>query len=131
MCWSPATQPHPERARPRRGAAYLRTRRKGLGRLTLHQLDEFGCDCTLRFARRYRDAVAPRATALEHRLGQKGGFCDCEIFLNGWTLRYEHQLFDPDSEEYEYPEELPACRGVRAGSIQPCELWMVRPRGLW
>jgi len=47
------------------------------------------------------------------------------------TLRYEHQVCDPESEEYEYPEELPACRGVRAGSIQPCGLWMVRPRGSW
>ena len=49
----------------------------------LRMLNEFGCDTTLRFARGYRDLRAPRATALETRLGNMGGFCDCEIFLNG------------------------------------------------
>ena len=29
----------------------------------------------------------------------KGAGCDCEIFMNGWTLRYEHQVRDPESEE--------------------------------
>lgn len=46
-------------------------------------VDEHGCDTTLRWATRYRDLRAPRATALERRLSQMGGFCDCEIFLNG------------------------------------------------
>lgn len=96
----------------------------------VYRMLEFGCR-GLRWAVRYRDMKAPRATALHHRLMSKGAGCDCEIFMNGWTLRYEHQLWDPESQEYEYPEELPACRGVRAGSIQPCGLWMVRPRGLW
>jgi hypothetical protein len=49
-------------------------------------LDEHGCDTTLRWATRYRDLRAPRATALENRLYRMGGFCDCEIFLNGMTL---------------------------------------------
>ena len=49
-------------------------------------LGEHGCDTTLRFARSYRDQRAPRATAIERRMGQLGGFCDCEIFLNGMTL---------------------------------------------
>lgn len=60
----------------------------------------------------------------------KGAGCDCEIFMNGWSLRREHQIYDRESEEYSYPEELPSCRGVRAGSIQPCALWRVR-YGLW
>jgi hypothetical protein len=49
-------------------------------------LDGFGCNATVRWARRWRDLRAPRATALEHRLARDGGFCDCEIFLNGWVL---------------------------------------------
>jgi hypothetical protein len=96
------------------------------------QLDEFGCDCTLRFARRYRDAVAPRATALEHRLGQKGGFCDCEIFLNGYTLA--DKWWTPEREiqrdgfvelvKREPPETLPPCAQVRRASTRPCALWV-------
>jgi hypothetical protein len=95
-------------------------------------LDEFGCDCTLRFATRYRDSEAPRATGLERRLGQVGGYCDCEIFLNGWTL---HQRFrtptrevDMDGitteEEMTEPVELPPCATVRRGSIRPCTNWV-------
>jgi hypothetical protein len=58
----------------------------------------------------------------------RGAGCDCEIFLNGWNLRREYQVYDPESEEYEYPEELPECVGVRAGSIQPCGLWVMQRR---
>jgi hypothetical protein len=60
----------------------------------------------------------------------KGAGCDCEIFMNGWSLSREYQLYDPEAHEYEYPEELPACKGIRASSIQPCGLWTVR-QGLW
>ena len=59
-------------------------------------LEDFGCNATLRWARHWRDARAPRATALEHRLGQRGGFCDCEIFLNGWVLLSTVQRYDDD-----------------------------------
>jgi len=47
----------------------------------------FGCDGRLRFSGHFRDVRAPRATALERRLGRTGGYCDCEIFLNGYDLR--------------------------------------------
>jgi hypothetical protein len=47
----------------------------------------------------------------------RGAGCDCEIFMNGWSLRRMYQVWDPETEEYDYPEELPACKGVRAGSI--------------
>jgi hypothetical protein len=91
---------------------------------------------------RYRDRAAAASPRTGHdertqrlvqprRLMSKRAGCDCEIYMNGWTLRYEHQVCDPESQEYEYPDELPACRGVRASSIQPCGLWMVRRRGLW
>jgi hypothetical protein len=96
----------------------------------VYRMLEFGCT-GLRWAQRYRDLKAPRATALQVRLMSKGSGCDCEIFLNGWTLRREHHVYDPESEEYEYPAELPACKGVRAGSVQPCGTWTVPSRYRW
>jgi hypothetical protein len=45
-------------------------------------LDRHGCDGTLRWSMRWRDARAPRATKLDRRLGDRGGFCDCEVLLN-------------------------------------------------
>lgn len=103
-------------------------------------LDDSPCDGSLRHAVRYRDMVAPRATALRDRLGQVGGFCDCEIFLNGYELPgsgrddavdpdYERDddvdivaLLAPDTESI--PEPLPACQGVRRGSVKPCGNWI-------
>ncbi len=112
---------------------------------------EFGCDCRLRFAAHYRDVRAPRATSLERRLGRMGGFCDCEIFFNSFELRPRYWVpdlaaaldefeddredeleqdekdefgeDDEDEQERTWPKPLPACRGVRAGSTQPCALW--------
>ncbi len=96
-------------------------------------LMEFGCDCRLRFAAHYRDVRAPRATGLERRLGRMGGYCDCEIFFNSYDLRPQYWVpdvaaepdeFDEDEDlERTWPTPLPACRGVRAGSTQPCALW--------
>jgi hypothetical protein len=92
---------------------------------------DFGCT-GLRWARHYRDLRAPRATALERRLGEKGGYCDCEIFLNAYELAPQHWV---EAEEYvedgvtyledpTYPEPMPPCRGVRAGSTRGCSLWV-------
>jgi len=136
-------------------------------------LVEFGCDCRLRFAAHYRDVRAPRATGLERRLGNSGGFCDCEIFLNGYDLhpeywvpdialrqgaldqyeRYRYERYqdepdqdepdqdeldqdeldqdEPDEEGQTWPDPLPGCNRVRAGSTQPCSLWCRRWRGGW
>jgi len=102
-------------------------------------LDDFGCHTTLRFARRYRDTVAPRATALERRLGSMGGYCDCEILLNGYQLREEFwvpEVFEDDGttivvHEACAPETLPACGGVRVGSTRPCTNWERQRRGRW
>ena len=86
-------------------------------------LEAFACDCTLRFAQRYRDLVAPNATGLERRLGSMGGFCDCEIFLNGLCLA--DSPWEEDEEERD-ARPLPPCRGVRRGSTRPCALWARR-----
>ena len=91
---------------------------------------DFGCT-GLRWATHYRDLRAPRATALERRLGQKGGFCDCEIFLNGFELRPQHMVGGDEYVENgvsyidnaNYPDPMPPCRGVRRGSTQGCALW--------
>jgi Protein of unknown function (DUF2695) len=91
-------------------------------------LDEFGCDTSLRFARNFRDQVAPRATGLERRLGNMGGFCDCEIFLNGMRLAPHLRTYGADGEEVA-AELLPACAGVRRGSTQACAHWVRRRRG--
>lgn len=92
---------------------------------------EHGCT-GLRWARHYRDLMAPRATALEERLGRVGGFCDCEVFWNGFQLAPQHWL--PERERVEdgvihvpeatYPETMPHCRGVRRASTRGCALWV-------
>jgi hypothetical protein len=86
-------------------------------------LDDYGCDCTLRWAGHYRDLRAPRATALEQRLGSMGGYCDCEIFLNGMCLAQSLTRYDPETREPVEPDVLPACRGVRGGSTRSCGVW--------
>jgi hypothetical protein len=104
---------------------------------THRMLRQFGCDGGLRFASHYRDTTAPKATALAKRLGQVGGFCDCEIFLNGYALRPEYfvsKVTQPNgsvslSEDAEHwPNPLPNCHGVRRGSTLPCTLWWRRWR---
>lgn len=92
----------------------------------------------LRLSRHYRDERAPSAVALEKRLGQKGAFCDCEIFLNGWTLAERVVIpgqwhIDPETgedffQDESWPDPLPDCTGVRAGSTQPCDVWQPQRR---
>jgi hypothetical protein len=91
---------------------------------------EFGCS-GLRWASRYRDVRAPRATGLERRLGTMGGFCDCEVFMNAYEPTPEVCIpattADGDPDEWvapEWPAQMPPCRGARRGSTQPCSMWM-------
>jgi hypothetical protein len=93
----------------------------------VYRMLEFGCT-GLRWAKRYRDLKAPRATALDRRLLSKGAGCDCEIFMNGWSLRREYKVYDHEGAEYLNPELLPDCKGIRAGSVQPCGLWTTHYR---
>ena len=89
-------------------------------------LDAFGCNATLRWTRHWRAARAPRATSLEHRLGRAGGYCDCELFLNGWDLAAVADRGARDGPRL----RLAAagwCAGVRRGSTQPCARWVRRP----
>lgn len=77
----------------------------------------------LRWAIRYRDLAAPRATGLERRLAGMGGYCDCEVLMNAYVpLASVAELGTA-------PPELGPCRGVRGGSTRPCTLWTRRMRG--
>ena len=76
-------------------------------------LGEHGCDETLRWT-----------TALEGRMQAVGGFCDCEIFLNGYRLRREHLERDVHTDELCAPDHPPPCAGVgRMDSTKPCTVW--------
>lgn len=110
----------------------------------------FGCDGH-RFAKRYRDLVAPRATALERRLAASGGHCDCEFLMNAveparhlWVppVPQRPAAIDdegPDGDELdglellepEPPDVMPRCAGVRLGSTQPCSNWAMLWRPRW
>jgi hypothetical protein len=91
-------------------------------------VEAIGCDTTLRWAMRWRDLRAPRATGLAGRLERRGGFCDCEIFMNGWQWVDEQQLLDRDDETVPSPVR-PPCAGGRAS--QPCAHWVPRRRDRW
>lgn len=104
----------------------------------LHRaLEHGGCGGDLALAGHYRDAVAPRAAALERRLGRSGGYCDCEVLANAmqpaWHLWSPSRELELDGRtiviEAEPPERMPRCTGVRRGSTQPCRNWhlMWRP----
>lgn len=93
-------------------------------------LAAFGCDCTLRWARRWRDLRSPGATGLERRLEARGGSCDCEVFLNGWGLREDLLALDGDGEPA-WPTERPPCAGVGPRSSQPCAIWVPWRRPRW
>lgn len=93
-------------------------------------LSTHGCDTTLRWAQRFRDVRVPAATGLERRLGQVGGFCDCEIFLNGYQLVRELMVRDIDTDELEPPALAPVCAGVRRSSAKPCLNWERQRRGV-
>jgi hypothetical protein len=94
----------------------------------VRMLDAFGCDNTLRWARCFRDERAPRATGLERRLGSMGGYCDCEIFMNGLSLVDRLRVLDPLTDELVWPKERPACGGVRRSSTQWCDNWQRQSR---
>lgn len=85
--------------------------------------DTLGCDNTLRWALRYRDLRAPHDRRLEQRLEELGGFCDCEIVVNGYALATELMVSDPDADDLSVPDEQPACLGVVPATTEPCGVW--------
>lgn len=103
-------------------------------------LGEFGCDHTLRFARTFRDQRVPRATRLERRLRDGGGFCDCAVMRNVFVPEgrlWSSSRWDTHADGYDYfvqarpPSTMPPCEKVRRGSTKPCTLWEHRHDGIW
>jgi hypothetical protein len=71
------------------------------------------------------------------RLEQVGGFCDCEVFMNGftlharwWTPARELERKDGWVEVIEAspPDPLPPCQRVGPRTTQPCTLWVRQRR---
>src|SRR3954465_15742124 len=90
---------------------------------TARMLAAFGCDHTLRWIRRWRDLRRPKVRGLERRMESRGGFCDCEVFFNGWTLREDLLAADEEGEPVE-PAVRPPCAGIGPKSSQPCANWV-------
>lgn len=94
----------------------------------LSRMQDFGCR-RHGFTDHYVRLRAPGATGLRQRLAGMGACCcECEVFLNAYEPAY---VPDPWSGTAVYDWEdlmdeavdVPACRGVRGGSTQPCRLW--------
>ncbi|MCW4465504.1 DUF2695 domain-containing protein [Glutamicibacter sp. MNS18] len=83
------------------------------------------CKQSLRFLKHYRDLVAPRATALERKVQLLGGYCDCEVLMNAVRPASAEtaRLLDAGKDI--------VCHGVRRGSIQPCDQWLMRRGVQW
>ncbi len=94
---------------------------------TYAMLGRFGCDGSLRWVRRWRDVLRPRVTGLERRMGSRGGYCDCEVFFNGWELLPTLMVRDAEG-NLDWPPVLPACAGIGPRSAQPCALWVPHRR---
>lgn len=98
----------------------------------------YGCSGRLMWAALWRDRRAPGATALERRLGRKGGYCDCEVLVNAFVrielvlARIARTWTDEDEAvESELFQRPPQCSGVRPRSSQQCDRWAARRRGTW
>lgn len=87
----------------------------------MDNVERSGCDNTLRWARAYRDTVAPADQGLERRLEASGGYCDCEILMNAFV--------PASGSDDDWPDDLPECAGVRRGSTVPCREWVAVPSG--
>lgn len=83
------------------------------------------CPGQLEAVKNYRDHNAPRATALERKIMLLGGYCDCEALTNAFRPITTAAAFTIDA------SENLVCKGVRRGSIQPCEQWVMRRGVQW
>ncbi|GMA19641.1 DUF2695 domain-containing protein [Arsenicicoccus piscis] len=82
-----------------------------------------GCDGGLRWTMRWRDARAPRATALASRLASASATCDCRVVFTAYRVVARLRELHGGS-----PATLPPCQRVRQGSAHPCSHWE-RTRG--
>ena len=66
--------------------------------------------------------------ALERRLVDVGGPCDCGILSHGYRLARHLLVRDLATDELEPPDERPVCAGVGRTSTKPCANWQRRPK---
>jgi hypothetical protein len=93
----------------------------------LRMLHRYDCNGSRRFALRWRDQRAPRATALERRLAAMGACCcDCELLLNVWQTSEALDVWNVVLQRYEPPQRMPTCAGGRPRSTKPCANWQRR-----
>ncbi|MBB2994808.1 DUF2695 domain-containing protein [Paeniglutamicibacter cryotolerans] len=83
----------------------------------------------LKWTTAYRDARAPRATAIERKFAELGGHCDCEVIANVYRRTPEKWMLPTPHEVRATPS--PACLRVRKGCIRPCALWVKREGVQW
>jgi hypothetical protein len=86
-------------------------------------LDDHGCDATLLWSDRFREARSPTATGLEKRYAVP---CDCHVVASHRLVR-TLMLRDVHTDELEMPPRLPTCAGVRRTNTRPCANWERRP----
>lgn len=89
----------------------------------LRVLDDFGCDSSFTWARRFRDLRSPTATGLEKRFGTQLVLCDCLIVHKAHRPVRELLVRDVHTDELEWPERMPPCSGVRRTNTRSCANW--------
>lgn len=94
----------------------------------LNRMLEHGC-IGLKWCTTYRDMRAPRATAMERRFPELGGYCDCEVMAN--IFRANDALWPRSTDGKVNETYVPPCHKVRLGTIKPCELWNMRTGVQW
>ncbi len=87
-----------------------------------------GCDGTVRWVHRYRDAGVPLATSGGARHLGVFAACDCALPQGAYVLAREHLVRDLSTDETAAPDPLPGCHGVRPRSTRPCALWVRNTR---
>lgn len=86
-------------------------------------LDEFGCDGSLLWTRRFRDLRSPTATAVERRYGEQLVPCDCLVVHKAHRPTRELMVRDVHTDELEWPDRMPPCAGVRRTNTRACANW--------
>lgn len=94
----------------------------------LNRMLERGCS-GLKWCTTYRDLRAPRATAMERKFPELGGYCDCEVMAN--IFRTNDDVWPRAADGSIDDTRVPRCHKVRLGTIKPCDLWRMRTGVQW
>lgn len=96
----------------------------------LWRMQDFGCRGH-EFTDLYAKLSGPGATGLKAHLRRMGAVCcECEVFSNAYQPAHLPRSWTEETFEDEWEQrmaetaDMPACLGVRRGSIHPCGLWI-------